>query len=143
MIGWVIFYAENVWRGVSVGRSRNAQIWNSEAFGSIGVKKVGATVPSLLAVDFFAMANAKNKYDEAIVYKLADKAIVADTVSPIFSKLGAPKCFSNNARILQRCYAFIKKFPDSALILRVELFKFPRGVRVKFNAPGHGALSPS
>lgn len=92
-----------------------------------------------LAIDFLARADTKHEYDEPVVYKFADKPIVADAVSPILSKLRSLKRLSNNAWIVQPCHAIMKKLSDSAFVLRVELFEFPLGVRVKFNAPDHGA----
>ena len=61
----------------------------------------------LLAVDFLAMSDAKNEDDEPVVYKFTDKVIVTDAVPPILSELRSLKRFSNTARIVQSCHAFV------------------------------------
>ncbi len=54
----------------------------------------------LLAIDFLAMADAKDKNDQAVVFDLADEPVIAYTVFPELSKPRAVQRLSDAARIV-------------------------------------------
>ena len=53
------------------------------------------------AIDFFAVSEAEDQYEQAIVFDLADKPVVADAVLPEFPEAGAVERFTNAAGIFQ------------------------------------------
>src|SRR5258707_15794735 len=54
----------------------------------------------LLAIDFIAMADAKDKNDQAVVFDLPDEPVIAYTVFPELPKPRAVQRLSNAARIV-------------------------------------------
>ena len=54
----------------------------------------------LLAIDFLAMADAKDKNDQAVVFDLADEPVIAYTVFPELSKPRAVQSLSDATRIV-------------------------------------------
>jgi len=89
------------------------------------------------AIDFLAVAHAENEHDEAIIFDLADKPVIAHTVFPELPEPRAVQRFSEAARIVEFRNALMQELQDSFPVLRVELAEFPIRRLGQFNVPGH------
>src|SRR5579859_381923 len=91
------------------------------------------------AVDFPAVADAKDKNQQAVVFDFADEAIIAGAVFPEFPEFGTVQCLTDAARVVQRSQALPQKLQDALSLLRVELAQFAVGLGGQLNLPGHAA----
>ena len=73
------------------------------------------------AVDFPAVAEAKNQNEQPFVLDLADEPVITHTVFPELSKLGASQSLTNAARVIQWGETFVKELQDALALLWVEL----------------------
>ena len=93
------------------------------------------------AVDFFAMTDAKNQDQKAVVFELADQTVVTHAVFPELAETRAVQGLADTARIVQFGHAPREKLQDAPGLLRVELAEFAFCGLGKLNAVGHGASS--
>ena len=97
--------------------------WKQE-FSKCREWKMGRRSGCLLAIDFLAMADAKDKNDQAVVFDRADEPIIAYTVFPELSKPRAVQRLSDAARI-QFGDSLMQELQDALGLRRVEFAEFP------------------
>src|SRR2546422_6453473 len=81
------------------------------------------------AVDFFAMANAEDQHDQAVVFDFADEAVGADAGFPELSEARAAQSLSDAARVVERGDSFVKELQDAPGGVRGEPAEVPGGLR--------------
>jgi hypothetical protein len=86
------------------------------------------------AIDFSAMADAKNQNEQPIVFDLADEPVITNAVFPELPELGAVQSLSDASRIVQSSDAFVEKLQDALALLRVELAQFAVNLGREFNS---------
>ena len=79
------------------------------------------------AIDVFAVSDAEDQHEYAVVFDLADEPVVADAVFPEFAEQRAVQGLAYAARIVQLGYSLAKEFQDALAGQRVEFVQFPVG----------------
>ena len=92
-----------------------------------------------LAVDFFAISEAKNKHREAVIFDFADEPVIAHAVSPELPQAGTAQGFTQAARIVQSRDSFVQEFQNPLGLVRIEFAERPVNFTRQFNVPGHDA----
>jgi hypothetical protein len=78
-----------------------------------------------LAIDFFAISDAKDQNYQTIVFDLADEPVVANSIFPELAKPRAVQRLSNAAWVVQLGNPRMKELQDALAVLRVEFVEFP------------------
>jgi hypothetical protein len=99
-----------------------------------------STGPRGSAIDFFAVSDAEDQDQQAVVFDLTDEAERADAISPKLTQAGSLQRLAKRARVGQLGDPFPMKFRNAFGVLRMELAKFAAGLGGKLNLSGHDAL---
>ena len=74
-----------------------------------------------LAIDFAAVADAKNQSEQLFVFDLVDEPVIANAVFPKLAELRTVQGLSDAARVVQWGDAFVKELQDALALLRSSL----------------------